>query len=244
MTFENYHLVDFMKQTHYAFLHEINQYHSPYVLEYWSHKHGIEFMGKLWRGAIKGEDVVMAYKRLTAINQQQFNDEIFDACRRFITWDMARIEKVAAKYANQHFTKLDSVGEGWYQINKNKCPQNYGYNGIKLKVPKAGTKITLNFKGIAGAEGFRSINTDKAGWRYGFVAVKEDGSRQYGKVNADKAGTVNFKVPKKTKYLWLVVSGAPTEHWEHLSDQKDDNDEQWPYQIRLSGTSLDDAMIN
>lgn len=34
MTFENYHLVDFMKQTHYAFLHSINMYHSPYVLEY------------------------------------------------------------------------------------------------------------------------------------------------------------------------------------------------------------------
>ncbi|WP_295125626.1 DUF6055 domain-containing protein, partial [uncultured Chitinophaga sp.] len=51
MTFENYHLVDFMKQTHYAFLHEINQYHSPYVLEYWSAKHGIRFMGQLWRKA-------------------------------------------------------------------------------------------------------------------------------------------------------------------------------------------------
>ncbi|MFN8135520.1 MAG: DUF6055 domain-containing protein [Bacteroidales bacterium] len=49
MTFENYHLVDFMKQTHLAFLHEENMYHSPYVLEYWSNKHGIDFIGKIWR---------------------------------------------------------------------------------------------------------------------------------------------------------------------------------------------------
>lgn len=244
MTFENYHLKDFMKQTHYAFLHEINQYHSPYVLEYWSNKHGIDFMGKLWRNAIKGEDAVMAYKRLTSISQEQFNDEIFDAARRFITWDMKRIEKVAAKYANQHFTKLDAIGEEWYRISKNNCPQNYGYNGIKLKVPKAGTKVTLDFKGIAGADSFRSINTDKAGWRYGFLAVKEDGSREYGKAYSAREGTVKFKVPKKTSFLWLVVSGAPTEHWEHLSDQKDDNDEQWPYQIKLTGTSLDDSMVN
>ncbi len=48
------------------------------------------------------------------------------------------------------------------------------YNGIKLKVPKAGTMVTLDFKGIAGAEGFHSVNVDKAGWRYGFI-VKEDG---------------------------------------------------------------------
>jgi len=41
----------------------------------------------------------------------------------------------------------------------------------------------------------------------------------------------------------LVVSGAPKEHWEHLSDGKPDNDEQWPYQIKLSGTSLDDSQI-
>src|SRR5690606_7369216 len=40
MTFENYHLKDFLKNTHYAFLHEINQYHSPFVLEYWASLHG------------------------------------------------------------------------------------------------------------------------------------------------------------------------------------------------------------
>ncbi|RYX84950.1 hypothetical protein EON83_08225 [bacterium] len=243
MTFENYHLVSFMKKTHFAFLHETNQYHSPYVLEYWSNKHGIDFVGKLWRNAQKGEDAVMAYKRLTGIDQKAFNDEIFDASRRFITWDMARIEKVASKYANQHTSTLNPLADGWYRIAESNCPQNYGYNGIKLKVPAAGTEVTLNFKGIAGTEGFRSINTDKAGWRYGFLASKEDGSRVYGQMYSDKEGTAKFVVPEKTAYLWLVVSGAPTEHWEHITDGKDENDEQWPYQIKLSGTSLDDSVI-
>lgn len=243
MTFENYHLVDFMKQTHYAFLHEINQYHSPYVLEYWSAKHGIRFMGQLWRKAEKGEDPVMAYKRLTNIKQPAFNDEIFDAARRFITWDMKRIEGVGARYANQHFTTLNPANDGWFRIAEAKCPQNYGYNGIKLKVPAAGSTVTLDFKGIAGAEGFRKINTDKAGWRYGFLAVKEDGSRVYGDVHSKKEGKAKFKVPENTKFLWLVVSGAPTEHWEHLTDGKTENDEQWPYEIKLAGTSPDEAMI-
>ncbi|RNI26837.1 hypothetical protein EFB08_10165 [Rufibacter latericius] len=243
ITFENYHLASFMQKTHYAFLHETNQYHSPFVLEYWSQKHGIEFIGRLWREALKGEDPVMAYKRLTSTSQREFNDEIFDAARRFITWDMERVEKVSSKYANQHLSSLKAVGNGWYQIAENKCPQNYGYNGIKLQVPAAGTKVKLGFKGVPGAKGFRAIETQKAGWRYGFLAVKEDGSRVYGKVYSSRSGTGSFSVPEKTKYLWLVVSGAPTEHWEHLADGKDENDEQWPYQVKLQGTSLDDSVI-
>jgi len=244
MTFENYHLVDFMKATHLAFLHEDNQYHSPYVLEYWSNKHGVEFIGKMWREVKKGEDPVMTYQRLTSITQEQFNDEIFDAARRFVTWDMPRIEKVAARYANQHTTSLTTADDGWYQIAADKCPQNYGYNAIKLKVPEAQTKITLDFKGIAGAEGFHSIKTDKAGWRYGFLASQEGGKRTYGDTFSQSEGTAEFTVPENTKFLWLVVSGAPTEHWIHFADRTHEKNEQWPYRIKLSGTSPDDSIIH
>lgn len=236
MTFENYHLVAFMKQTHYAFLHEINQYHSPYVLEYWSGKHGLDFIGKLWKNAKEGEDPVITYKRLTSITQKEFNDEIFDAARRFVTWDMQRIKDVASTYANQHVTKLDVLKDGWFQIAQSHCPQNYGYNAIKLQVPSK-RKVTLHFEGLDKAEGFRSIQPDKAGWRYGFLAVKENGERVYGETYSDRKGKVTFNVPPDSKYLWLVVSGAPTEHWQHLTDGKDENDEQWPYKIKLSGTS-------
>ena len=216
MTFENYHLNDWMKATHLAFLHEDNQYHSAQVLEYWSEKHGVEFIGKMWREVKSGEDPVMTYKRLTGITQEQFNDEIFDAARHFVTWDMPRIEKVAARYANQHITSITKAPEeGWYQIATDKVPQNYGYNAIKLKVPAGETKISLDFKGIAGAEGFSGVQLEKAGWRYGFLASKEDGSRVYSDTFSKSSGTAEFTVPANTKFLWLVVSGAPTEHWIH-----------------------------
>ena len=103
--------------------------------------------------------------------------------------------------------------------------------------------LTLHFKGIAGAEGYRAIKTDKAGWRYGFLAVKENGSRVYGKIYFNSNGEVQFKVPNDTKHLWLVVSGAPTEHWKHDIDSDDKNDEQWPYQIKVTGTTLDKSAI-
>jgi len=247
MTFENYHLVDFMKKTHYAFLHPANMYHSPYVLEYWSNKHGIEFFGNLCRATQEGEDPVMTYKRITGLTQEQFNDEIFDAARRFITWDMKRIENVAKKYANQHTTSLQDMGDGWYRIDTTHAPQNYGYNGIRLKVPNGRAKVKLQFKGIAGAEGYNKVKTDKAGWRYGFIAYKKDGSRVYGKTYRDAEGSASFKVPANTEYLWLVVSGAPTEHWPVTSgrrrQQNSAPEEEWPYQIKLTGTSPDGSII-
>ena len=242
MTFENYHLVDFMRQTHLAFLHQDNMYHSCYPLEYWSNKHGLEFIAKLWREAQRGEDPVLAYQRITGITQQQFNDEMFDACRRFVTWDMPRIEKVAARYANQHETKIIAGDDGWYRISPEKCPQNYGYNAIQLKVPAAGTPVQLEFEGLVGAEGYRSVRSEKAGWRYGFVASLEDGSRQYGDMYSDAKGTGNFTVPENTKHLWLVVMGAPTEHWIRQGGRRRRGgagaaDEQWPYRFRLEGTT-------
>lgn len=248
MTFENYHLEAFLKGTHYAFLHPVNMYHSPYVLEYWAEKHGKEFFGKLSHETQEGEDPVETYKRINSLTQEQFNDEIFDASRKFITWDLKRIEKVAKQYANQHYCSLVDEGDGWYRIDSANCPQNYGYNGIKLNVPSAGSEIVLSFKGIAGSMGYDSVKINLAGWRYGFLACLKNGKRIYGNMYNDANGIATFKVPKKTVYLWLVVSGAPKEHWPIVfrwgpPKPDDPKEEQWPYQIKLSGTTIDKSMI-
>lgn len=235
-TYENYHLNAFMEKTHFAFLHHTNMYHSPYVLEYWSTKHGSDIVAKIHREIKDDEDPVMAYKRITNTNQKIFNDEIFDAATQFITWDFDRVRETSKPYINQHISKLNAMEGGWYQIPESNCPQNYGYNGIKLTVPTAGTNVKLQFKGIAGTEGYKAVETDKAGWRYGFVAYKSNGERIYGKMGSDIEGQLSFVVPKDTEYLWLVVSGAPTEHWKN-------QEEQWPYQIKLTGTSPDPSVL-
>ena len=249
MTFENYHLVAFMDQTNLAFDHSSNMYHTAQVMEYWAFKHGQDFYGNMLRSTEQG-DAVTIYKKMYNLTQEQFNDEMFDAYRRFITWDIPRIEEVAHQYANQHHTKLNDVNDGWYQIAESKCPQNYGYNGIKLKVPQAGTNVVLNFKGTATA------NTDKAGWRYGFIASLKDGSRVYGNVGKNPQDAAAFQVPENTEYLWLVVMGAPTEHSAPSRGRgmgggrrgggggsSGSAYEQWPYKIKLTGTTLDNSCI-
>lgn len=248
MTFENYHLEDFMKKTHYAFLHRTNMYHSPYVLEYWSNKHGVEFWGELNRATKRGEDVVATYKRMHDMTQEEFNDEMFDACRRFITWDMERIEQVASRYANQHHTILNKADDGWFRIDPERCPQNYGYNGIELTVPDAGAEVELEFQGMAGAEDYSDVKTDKAGWRYGFLAHLADDSRVYGDVHKDAEGTATFSVPEETEHLWLVVMGAPTEHWPIARRRRGRRSEggaeaEWPYQIKLTGAAPKESFV-
>lgn len=251
VTIENYHLKSFMKKTHYAAFHETNMYHAPQLMEYWSNKHGIDIVGKVWCGAVEKEDPVLAYQRLTGINQQQFNDEVYDAATRFVTWDLPRIKKYCSKYANQHHCKMNKVKGDWYEISPTRCPQNYGYNAIRLNIPDGGRKISLNFDGLVGDKRFQSARVGQANWRYGFLAVKQNGERIYGTMNIAKNGKnkkVYFEVPEDTQFLWVVVAATPSEHndyfkqWRQLEEEKG-KEEQWPYRIRLSGTSIHEDVL-
>ena len=103
----------------------------------------------------------------------------------------------------------------------------------------------VHFTGKTGAGGFRAIKTDKGGWRYGFVALLKDGTRKYsemGTANVENGGnpdqSLSFGCPGDCSKLWLVVSGAPQEHWRHPWDDNDANDEQWPYQVQFKNTNL------
>lgn len=250
-TIEQYHLDAYMDQTHYSLLNEVNMYHAPQFMEYWSNKHGLDIIARIWREAEGKEDPVSTYKRLTGLTQESFNNEIYEAATRFITWDIPRIKTVCSGYANEHRCKMDSVADGWYQIAQTRCPQNYGYNAIRLNVPEGGKAVSLDFKGIAGVDGFRAVHTDKAGWRYGFVAALKNGNCVYGKMHSagnGMNGTVTFTTSENTQFLWLVVTGAPTEHcdtmktWEALAKEKG-KEAQWPYQIRLDGTSLHGTVL-
>lgn len=233
------HYTNFMNQTHYAYLHEDNGYRHPYVLEFWNYKHNDrKFVARLWKEVIPADDrdVVAAYKRIAGRTQEQFNDDMYEASSRFITWDIPLIRDTYAHRANNHVSKIINVSGKTYRIAPERCPQNYGYNGIRLNVPAAGTKVTLNFTGSVGSPGYNVTNADKQGWRYGFVAYKSNKERVYGPMGKTPNGTLEFTVPEGTTYLWLVVMGAPTVHWKHVVDKNNANDNQWPYQFTLLGT--------
>jgi len=247
VTDEKYHWEAFTKKTHHAYLHLTNIYHSPYVLEYWGTKHGVPIIAELYRKGKIGEDPVMTYKELTGLDQAAFCDEMFDACRHFINWDFDRVWKETRPYTNQYTTALKRSSNGWYQITPENCPENYGFNAIPLQVPQAGKTVVANFSGGSEAlhpgshvktnvDNYHMVNPDKAGWRYGFIAVTQEGKSIYGTMGSDKQGKVSFIAPEgeQLSHLWLVVMGAPTEHW--MNPREPEKDAQWPYKVKFEGS--------
>ena len=163
---------------------------------------------------------------------------MFDACRHFVNWDFKRVWKETRPYANQYTCKMNPSKEGWYRVAPENCPENYGFNAVPLSVPQPGSAVEVEFLGETGREGYNSVHPEKAGWRYGFVAVTREGKSVYGEMGNNTKGVVKYIAPKDVPlaYLWLVVMGAPTEHWMNpISGEKD---AQWPYKIKITGSFL------
>ncbi len=233
-------LTSLLKNVHKNFSHEDIRYFSIYLMEYWKQKHGKEFLGKLWKESINPEHPVQTYKRITNITQDQFNDEIFDYACKNITWDYPLgnhntnfINSLPKAEQDQykHKTKLILSADGYYEISSDQTPQSYGYNAIQLEIPKLGTTVSVTFEGIDNK--WKSI----AGWRFGIVAVKTDAKVIYEEMKRDSKGTVSFTVANDLKELWLIVSGAPKEHINHVWDDDSTNDENFPYKIKLTNTN-------
>lgn len=225
---------------HLNLLHEDWRYQNCFIHDYWCMKHGNDFIGRLWRESIKPEDPVEAYKRLNGLDQDAFCNEQMEGYMRMATWDIDGVRDAAKHRIGQHVTHLHLTADndGTWEVDSAYCPQNYGYSIINLNTVAPGTVVKANFKGIAGAEGYRAINVDKAGWRYGFVAYANDGTRTYGNIESAADGVATLTVPEGCTRLFFVVMGAPTEHWRHPWDDNASNDEQWPYQVRFENTDV------
>lgn len=143
---ESYHLEAFKKLTHKAYLSIDNIYHSPYVLEYWSEKHGLPFIAELYRHGRKDEDPVITYQRLTGISQRTFNDEMMDCYRRLLNFDFKHAYRETRPYACTFSTRLDSVAKDRWVIPKDLAPEPYGFNAIKLTKPSHGKEPKVKVK--------------------------------------------------------------------------------------------------
>ena len=237
---EAYHWDGFTSKCHKAYLHMTNIYHTPYILEYWGEKRGLKHIADLYRQGKRGEDPAMTYIRMNGLSQEQFCDEMYDASSRIINLDFKRAWDETRPYANKFDTKLVEGEDGWMYVAPEQCPENYGFNAVALPVPEVGKTVNFEFKGCAGMEGYKNADPSKAGWRYGFVAVRaEDGESVYGEMNSAAEGSLSFTADAPLSHLWLVVMGAPTEHKMNPfsfnpEEGKDLFDDQWPYAIKYS----------
>lgn len=106
-------------------------------------------------------------------------------------------------------------------------------NGNANALVKAGV-TKYNHVSMASARGFR----------VGYVFLKNDGTREYyndhtvhGKGTDEVTEDITTKVPTGTKRMFLVISPALSTYIQHQWDEDIKNDDQWPYQFELVGTT-------
>jgi hypothetical protein len=228
----------FMQYYHKHFLHESQRYATYFMQYYWADKHGLDIIAKLWRQSRAPEDPLHTYMRLNKLNVEQLNDELYDAYKKFVTWDVENIRARGAAYIGRYTYGFTSIGNNTFRVAYNNCPQTTGFNVIPLTLPAAGTVISVDFKGVPNTSGFNLVDQSIAGWRYGYVGLLNDGTRIYSDMLKGTINTATFTVPQNCSKLWFVVTGAPTAYTSTAWDEIASNDEQWPYEVKFTNTKI------
>jgi len=236
--FNSYNFQVYTENYNRHLIHEWYRYASYFIHYYWADKHGIDVIGKIWREAQSPEDPVQAYMRITGITVSQLNDEIYDAASKLVTWDLDALRTLGTDYIGKQTFKYTTLEDGSYQVSYDRCPGTTGYNVIPLNVPDAGTEVSIAFTGTPNAAGFNEVDAKRSGWRYGYVALLDNGARVYSDMNQGSTNTVSFRVPENCSKLWFVVTGAPNTYEAHPWDENESNDDQWPYNIKITNTDI------
>ena len=247
------------QQCHRHFEHEWQRYASYYLQYYWTELHGDKTLGRIWNESKYPEDASGAYMRIFGVDYENFKKQLFAYAQRCVTFDFDGTRSYFTNQNTLYKTTLYNQ-DGYYQISYEQCPQPTGFNVINLEVPAAGTKVTVNmealkagsklpdadpgnqvngdFQVVGNTSTYNKVGSDQA-IAYGFVAIKEDGSRDYSEMNlTDAKGTATYTVPAKTKMLYLVVQGAPKSYRQCPWDDKEETDMQCPYRFKIDGTDL------
>ncbi|GGG76221.1 hypothetical protein GCM10007415_04970 [Parapedobacter pyrenivorans] len=237
--FESHHFSVYAENYHRHQFHEWYRYANYFIHHYWVDKYGLDIVGRVWREAVQPEDPIQAYKRITGISDVQFNEEIYDMATKYATWDIDPLRSLGSDYIGALTYKFTVLGDGSLCVTYERAPGTTGYNIIPLEVPAAGTVVSIDFTGLTAEPGFNPIaDPARAGWRYGYVALLQNGTRVYGDMHSGATGMASFTVPVGCDRLFFVVTGAPTSYAPHAWDEDEANDEQWPYQIKVTNTEV------
>jgi len=237
LTDENYHFEAFKQLTHKAYLHLDNIYHSPFVIQWWSDLHGRKSIAELYRQGRIGEDPVMTYKRMYGLSQDEFCREMLRGYQHLVNFDFKHARKETRKYACTFHTELqpsDSSKRAGSAYRPKHFPEEYGFNAILLdSLVDIQKPVKVAVRGMSSpASPLGSPMTLHA-----LTGITTDGESIYSDIGAGR-----FEVPKgkQLKHLYLIVMGAPTEHFQ-IPMPTEENPEppkaelaDYPYEFQVS----------
>jgi len=255
--FSSYNFTVFIETCSRHFIHEHQRYASYFLQWYWAEKYGVQEIGELWRESKSPEDPCETYMRKHSLSVAEFNNEIYEYAAKCATWDfdveatnlyegqLTGVTQSVRDFGKDYIGKIGWKGSydsstGYYSVDPSLAPEATGFNHIRLNLPESGSNITVNFTGMPNASGYQSVSTPaNAGWTVGYVALLEDGSREYSDpVLITSSADVSYSVPSTCKKLWFVVACTPSVYMTHEWDEDDTNDELWPYKVKLNNTDL------
>ena len=205
---------------------------------------GINMVNRLWRESDSGETPIAAFKRLKGFSQNQLNDWLYDYAKREVNFDYPamgfgqhmRDELNRLKTSTnenyllwKEFAILNQVNasNGRYAIPDFMAPQQGGMNIIPLYTTCDSKTVQIKFKGHT------EVN-NVAGWRWGFVAVKNDGVNvRYGTMQSSSDGAASFTLGADESQMYLVVVGAPTTRTDYVWEPGWPKIQRFPYELRI-----------
>ena len=250
MQFNNEWLYNTLNGLHRHPLSVHLRYNNYFIQDYMCDRHGMDFLGYLWNNSRSPEDPLQAYMRLTmkgttSKKLDQLGDEMWEYGARMTTFDMEHLRTRGAGTINKRSqTVLKKDADNYWWPTTANCIENWGNNAIRLNVPGSEKTVYVEFEGKAGADGYTNYNITDAGWKVGFVALQNDGTRVYSDITTanyqSPKHTIAFDCPADCSYLWLVVSGAPTSYWtrDWVSWDAEGQTEQWPYRVYFYQTNV------
>lgn len=257
--FTDYEMDTWFKNYNRAFENEWMRYQSYWLLFYLTEKHGNDTVSRIWKESRYPEDALSCYARLYLENDvQALYDVLYDYGAKMATFDINGVRDYAGNWRDRYRTVLYDTDDGYRQVAYSSCPEVTGFNIIKLDIPGDDRKISVDFAGLeegaalspaddgsymekekaAGKTGTYNKTGIAPAWRFGFVALLEDGSRVYGDMHrADMENRemhVDFEIPENAAEVYLVVLGAADKYAAHLWDEKEINDAQAPYKVKIA----------
>ena len=265
----------FRNSHNYAFSHEWHRYQSYwfhyYLCQYYN---DITTVAQVWNTPMtgqsrgRGSDFNEALMKLKNLSVRDLFKLYFDYACRLVTWDLDVCKPYRNNFIGDFNYRCVLTADGQYQVALASCPQGSGFNVIPLEVPAAGTAVTTHLTALhvgdrladadpgeyldgdsrfskASRRTYNAVSRTARGFRMGYVALMQDGSRQYfaeDSVYCQGQQVVTqdygFTVPEGVSRLWLVVSPALKSYVTHRWDDTLDADDMWPYRFSLEGTDL------
>lgn len=253
--FTDYEMDTWFKNSHRALENEYSRYQNYWWFYYLTETYGIDAYSRIWRESAWPEDAYQCFMRLYLNDDlDAFYDSLYQYAAKTVTFDFEAAQPYSESWQALYDTTLYDVGDGWQRVAYADCPEANGFAAVKLDAENA-SSVTVEFQGLnpatdladedpgeylLGEDGTtgttRTYNASdtRAGWRYGLVALCEDGTRVYRDVYREAQGKVTFDVPENAAELYFVVLGAPETYQPHIWDNDESTDVQMPFELRIA----------